>query len=170
VADTNNHLIRTIDLASGKTVTLDIAGLAPPAQPEANKKPDFADALQIDVPEAHARMIDGKIQFRVALTLPSGWKINELAPMQYWVETEGEPAALDSGALGHRTVDPPSAEFSVSVSANKAARDTVRLSLIYYYCQEDGSLCRVGSAVWHVPLTVQGDSGAEMVHLKLEQP
>lgn len=33
VADTNNHLIRTIDLASGKVRTLTIDGLEPPAKP-----------------------------------------------------------------------------------------------------------------------------------------
>ena len=35
VADTNNHLIRTIDLASGKVSTLKIEGLEPPGKPVA---------------------------------------------------------------------------------------------------------------------------------------
>jgi YVTN family beta-propeller protein len=35
VADTNNHQIRTIDLASGKVGTLNISGLSPPAKEKA---------------------------------------------------------------------------------------------------------------------------------------
>ena len=40
VADTNNHLIRTIDLKRGnKVATLTIAGLEPPALPKPQSKP-----------------------------------------------------------------------------------------------------------------------------------
>ena len=36
VADTNNHLVRVIDLKDGRVSTLNLAGLTPPRPPEAS--------------------------------------------------------------------------------------------------------------------------------------
>jgi DNA-binding beta-propeller fold protein YncE len=88
VADTNNHLIRTIDLATGKVATLAIAGLKPPganaetptAAP-APKKPGFKGAAQEKLEAATVKPVDGKVKFAVSLKVPSGWKMNPDAPM-----------------------------------------------------------------------------------------
>ena len=73
VADTNNHVIRTIDLDDGNRVaTLEISGLEPPEPPKIDTKPSFPGAAKIDVPVARVRPVDGKIRLQVALDLPGG--------------------------------------------------------------------------------------------------
>src|SRR5262249_41682186 len=52
VADTNNHLIRVIQLGPQPRVsTLTIAGLMPPSKAAASKAPSFDDAQQVEAGE-----------------------------------------------------------------------------------------------------------------------
>jgi DNA-binding beta-propeller fold protein YncE len=121
VADTNNSLLRVIDLATNKVSTLTIAGLTPPGVPAtsptsapktsptsapatpsasapaavpAPKKPAFKGALQEKLPQASVKAVDGQVRLQVALEVPPGWKMNPDAPMSYWLDTtaaEGAP-------------------------------------------------------------------------------
>ena len=80
VADTNNHQIRVIELASGKARTLAIAGLKPPQPPVA---PESTRKIPADHEEklapATVKPDGGAIRLSVALDFPTGYKINPLA-------------------------------------------------------------------------------------------
>ena len=81
VADTNNHAIRTINLQGDNQVaTLEIDGLEPPPAPKSDESSSFADAAQVELPAVRVKAVDGKLRLQVALELPTGFKINPLAP------------------------------------------------------------------------------------------
>jgi DNA-binding beta-propeller fold protein YncE len=187
VADTNNHLIRTIDIATGKVATLAIPGLtppgasstdaagsgaqAPPAGPAA-ERPDFATAQQVNVPPVRARPTGSAIQLHVKLEPPAGWKINPLAPMSYWLDAATPSGPADRAAFGRVRLPKPTAEFDVPVKVSGTGEETIRVALSYFYCQEsDNGVCKIGAVVFNVPVTVADDGTPgpiELSHTILE--
>jgi hypothetical protein len=177
VADTNNHAIRALELASGKVRTITIEGLAPPpkAEPKEESGP-FVGAKEIKLPPQSIKPSDGKIKFTVALKLPDGFKINPLAPMTYRVDPQleaGSPAASASPLVSRSEIakfvklekPAPTFEFSLPAAAN-VTNDQLRIGLRYYYCREGKEgVCKTGSVVWAVPLTISAQ-GAEKVALE----
>ncbi len=157
VADTNNHAIRTIDLADGNRVaTLEIKGLEPPAVKKIEFTPSFPDAKQVELPAVTLKPADGKVRLQVDLALPEGYKINPLAPLRYLVKADGDNGPLDRQTFGKLArVEKPSAKFDIDLPAMGDGNETVEVSLAYYYCQEGSEgLCKAGSVVWKLPLTL----------------
>jgi thiol-disulfide isomerase/thioredoxin len=175
VADTNNHLIRTIDLASGKVGTLEIAGLAPPggdgpagatSTAGAPKKPSFKGATQEKLKPQTVGAVDGKVKLAVSLKIPEGWKVNPLAPMSYWVDATKPDGPVDRAALGRTKLPEPVADFEVAVPVTGPGEDEVTVSLNYYYCEDkpDG-VCKFGAVVFTVPLKITKGGSKESVKL-----
>jgi len=171
VADTNNHLIRTIDLASSKLGTLAIAGLKAPAAPKVDKKPSFKGAAAVKVETAKVKPDKSVVKLHVSLKVPDGWKINAEAPMSYWLDSPKESGAADRGAFGKKKLEKPAAEFDVTVPVKGNGEDEVAVSLDYYYCEksEDG-VCKKGSVVFTVPLKIADDGSGDPVKLNFEIP
>lgn len=171
VADTNNHLIRTIDLTSGKVGTLAIAGLKAPGAPKVEKKPSFRGAAPVKVDLAKVMADKSTIKLHVSLKVPDGWKINAEAPMSYWLDSPKEAGPVDRAAFGKKKLDKPTAAFDVSVPVTGAGEDEVAVSLTYYYCQKgDDGVCKTGSVIFTVPLNIADDGSGEPVKLTYEIP
>jgi thiol-disulfide isomerase/thioredoxin len=168
VADTNNHLIRTIDLKHDNQVaTLEIAGLMPPEAPKLDAKPSFPGAAKVDLAAATVKPNDGKVRLQVALELPAGYKINPLAPLRYLVEAGEKDGPIDREALGKLTeVEEKSTKFDIDLpTATTTGSDKLKVSLAYYYCQTGAEgICKAGSVVWNVPLSLS-DAGPASVLL-----
>ena len=171
VADTNNHLIRTIDLKTARVSTLAIAGLKPPPPP-ATPRPPAANAEKL--PLAIVRTEQGAVRFRVELAFPPGYKVNTLAPWQYRLE-EVDRAQANGAAIFARDgfgksvrVGKPAAEFEIRLPVSSpSGRETVRVSVDYYYCREGSEgLCKFGSAAWTVPIEVSAAAEQAVVHLQ----
>jgi thiol-disulfide isomerase/thioredoxin/DNA-binding beta-propeller fold protein YncE len=159
IADTNNHLIRTVDLKNkNRVATVRIDGLKPPAKPVAAQKPSFdgvpvVDAGQVSVSPDKK----GAVALQVKLTLPVGWKINPLAPASFYVEAVGDSGPVDRSALGKTVrLAKPDAAFTIPLSVTAAAGEqTLRVLTDYYYCQQDErGLCKTGRVAWTVKLAV----------------
>ncbi|MGD9722181.1 MAG: thioredoxin-like domain-containing protein [Pirellulales bacterium] len=169
VADTNNHAIRTVDLArNNKVATLEIKGLEPPVAPQLDKRPSFPGAKEVDVAATQLRPMDGKVKLQVALELPSGYKINAQAPLRYLVEASSAKGPIGRDALDKLTDAPrtaPSFDIELPV-AEAAGTDRLKISLAYYYCQ-DGSegVCKAGSVIWTVPINIAADATNSSVSL-----
>lgn len=160
VADTNNHLIRTIDLDNGNAVaTLEIKGLTPPNPPKPadDSARTFAGAKPIDLEKTEVKPQNGAVKLSVRLELPEGFKINPAAPMAYRIEAESAEGPVDRAAIGKKTViEKPSAtpEIEIPLTAATGA-DSLKVSLVYYYCQEKKEgLCLAGSVSWNIPLEI----------------
>ncbi len=156
VADTNNHLVRVIDLAAGNEVTtLTIKGLEPPKQATYGQVDDQIDlpsnAKRTTFPTATIKPSDGAVKLSIDLKLPDKHRLNDLAPMSYKVEVlEGDPL-FATAAVGKpvRITEPaPRLQLSVPV-ANEQGSAKVRVSLAFMYCAEGAeALCKIGGIEW----------------------
>ena len=197
MADTNNHLIRVVDLKDNRVSTLAIAGLTPPEPPK-EAKPSFVlpGAVQETVPLATVRPENGQVRLAVELQLPAGYKINEAAPTAYRVDFPGGegreaggrkgdwlrvpevpvpfsgvgaggPIVCDKFAKPIR-VPKPAANFEIALPVSaETGRDTVRISLNYFYCRSGAEgLCKAGSAVWTVPIELKADAVTTVIPLR----
>ena len=160
VADTNNHAIRTIDLAHGnKVATLAIAGLEPPQPAKAQIKSPFAGVTAVELPPATVKPEDGKVRLDVSIELPLGYKVNPQAPVRYQVDA-AEAGPLDRQALGKLESTAPAKHFTIELPVKEATgRQQVTVSLALYYCQ-DGSegVCKAATAVRTFPLELSAAS------------
>jgi thiol-disulfide isomerase/thioredoxin len=153
VADTNNHAIRTIDVASGRVGTLKLQGVKPPAPPR--RAPNFPNAKVINAPEAE--VAPGKA-FTLSVTppLPEGFHLNEEAPIRYVVEIPGHADALDASEVSPSgaTISPPKSPFEVAVPLAATARSgetmKLKLSVQTFVCK--ATYCTVFNYVWNVPV------------------
>jgi DNA-binding beta-propeller fold protein YncE/thiol-disulfide isomerase/thioredoxin len=172
VADTNNHLIRVVDLKNDNRVsTLSIAGLNPPEPREEPSSADDSEGDTIDVPLTTLKPDAGQIHLSVRLELPEGYKINPQAPMAYRLATASKSGVVDRKRLGKTVkLGEPTAEFQVDVPLTAdTGSDELKLSLTYYYCQEGGAgLCKVGTVDWKVPVKLTLDADSSTVDLELK--
>ncbi len=175
VADTNNGLIRIIDLgAAGKVSTLSIPRLEPPKPPTTDQSRFvFPGAVEEKLEPVSVRAERGQIRLQVGLELPLGYKINSLAPMSYQVEAAGDgepqPGPVQRGSLGKRhRLEKPAADFEIVLPVSAAAgRDRLHVGLTYYYCREGAEgVCKVGSVVWTVPLELSSDAPGTVIPLR----
>lgn len=172
VADTNNHLIRTIDLATRQVGTLEIEGLQPP-QPQPVQRPRFEGAIIVEAAAATIRAIDGVVQLELRLDLPEGYKLNPLAPTGYLVEdAEGSSLIEPEGPSRLTRIEPPALPVRVRVPVRTAqGSGTLRVGLEYYYCQEGAEgLCKAGAVVWTVSLRLSPDATQQVVPLEYQVP
>lgn len=165
IADTNNHAIRVLDLASGKVSTLNIEGLKPAETKPADKRPDFAKAASVKGNALTLKPENGQVTLNLNLQLPVGWKINTLAPASYYVDEVGDAGLIDAAALGKQALETPTAQIAVKLPAKSSGTTTVKVSMNYYYCQDLNGLCKVGSVVFEQPLTISNDGTASSVDL-----
>jgi len=167
VADTNNHLIRTIDLQhDNRVATLPIEGLEPPKTFKPPVLPTFPGAEVVELPATTLKNVDGKVRLEVKLQLPDGYKINPLAPLRYLVEASGKQGPISREAVGKLTSVEPAANFAIELPAKAVTgKDDLKISLAYYYCQQGAEgLCKAGSVIWSVPVTLAAE-GQQTVEL-----
>ena len=160
IADTNNHLIRTIDLATNKVGTLTISGLQSPSAPKTiEKKPSFKGALPEAVPAATLKAENGEIKVKVELKIPAGWKVNPLAPMSYWVDSAKPAGPVARTAFGRKKLAEPTANFELNLPVSGSGEDEINVSLNYYYCEaKDEGVCKIGAVVFTLPIKIADDA------------
>jgi thiol-disulfide isomerase/thioredoxin len=172
VADTNNHLIRVVDLDhENRLGTLEIQGLEPPQAPEPAPLEPNKDAKLVDVPETALAPQQGEICLSVKLELPKGYKINALAPMAYQVQAVDAEGPVDRAAIGKAVrLKEPKAAFEIKLPVTaETGGDELKVTLNFYYCQEgDEGLCKTGTVIWTVPFTLGGDEAKPSAALKLK--
>ena len=95
IADTNNHLIRTIDLAeSDRVATFEIRGLTPPKPAAETGAANPSREVRVD--PVSLKPEDGLVWLKGVLKLPAGYKINPIAPMRYKLSASPETGVVDT--------------------------------------------------------------------------
>jgi hypothetical protein len=172
VADTNNHLIRTIDLAhDNRVATLEIKGLTPPRIAEHSEQADATRGSVVRAEPVTLKPQDGLVWLAAKLALPEGYKINPDAPMKYKLTAPGGPGPVDASGIGRSVkVDPPMAAFQVEIPlAQGSGETTVEVALDYYYCQEGPSgICKTGRVTWSVPLKIASTASTSTAPLQFK--
>jgi thiol-disulfide isomerase/thioredoxin len=170
VADTNNHAIRVVDPATGKTSTLAIRGLQPP-QARAAASGATADSVvaaatlsqEIAIAPQKLALAATGGALKIDVELPAGYHLNEDAPQRLQVSVvRGAPTLSFAGEQtfksGGKDVRLP---LTVPLRASAEGTAELRAQLTAYYCREDNTgTCRVKTLVWKIPVQVSADAGA----------
>ena len=187
VADTNNHAVRVVDLATKQTTTLAIRGLAPPPQPPAEAGAPEAAAEGASGPNAEEiksaprRLgLGTPAALVLEVALPAGYHLNPSAPHRYRVEVvgaqggstplmllpnPGQPLKGPTGQLEEAVLSLKSRPAGLPVRTQlypiSPGASELRASLTLYYCREDNTgTCRVKTLVWRAPVEVTAEPGA----------
>lgn len=165
VADTNNHAIRVVDPATGKTSTLNIRGLQPPSATATNATTETnAAPLAQELTVAPQRLAAGaSAALTISVELPAGYHLNESAPQHLQVSVLSgaqtlAPAGNQPFTRAGRDVKLP---LSVPLVAHAAGEAELRAQLTAYYCREDNTgVCRIKTLIWRIPVQVSADPSA----------
>ena len=151
IADTNNHLIRVADLKTRKVETLRITGLE-------KLRPRKSKRFLGETIELGQQSIDpGDASLTLQLELPSGYKLNKLAPTAVTATSEG--VVLSLGSESHRSFANPTFPLNIPISAREGEA-SIELGLVVYYCESaKDSLCFFKEARLKLPVKVIKGSG-----------
>jgi hypothetical protein len=151
VADTNNHAIRVIDLASGEVTTRVLFGI------EQFPVVDGEASLTVDLGTVEVGAGDGTLILDVVL--PDGYKINDLAPFSMTWETTGS-IVIDAD----RSIVEPAFPLEL---ASQFADGTIAGDLTIYYCETEAQqLCLIELVRLEASIDVVsgGPSSIEFTH------
>ena len=152
VADTNNHLIRIVDLKTRRTETLQIKGLD-------KLRPRKAKQFAGETIELPAQSIEpGDATLTVQLELPAGYKLNAQAPTALTIAAStGQAVNLTGGAEQVFSNPRFPVSFPVKVSEGEGV---LRADFVVYYCEAvKESLCFFKEARVSIPVKVVKGSG-----------
>ena len=165
VADTNNHAVRVVDVATGRASTLRLAGLkapavaAPPAAADVETLPAGVEEIKL-APQRLALGAANSLVVEVAL--PAGHHLNENAPHRVRASVERGGLALEGGkATLARASKDLRLPLRLPLQARAAGPAELSVRLSVYYCREDNTgTCRVQTLAWRVPVEVAADAAA----------
>ncbi|MCE9545820.1 MAG: redoxin domain-containing protein [Planctomycetia bacterium] len=184
VADTNNHLIRTVELTAPHAVSrLRLTGLKSPAKaaaPAATQGGEFQSAVAVKMSPATVRAVQNKAHgSEVKLTLhvvpPAGWHINTLGPMSYRVDVAGDAGPLDAQGIGKKELvaeEQRKSQLHITLPLKTTAgRAELTVSLAFYYCSDGPSgVCKTGAVTWTLPLEVSPKAASDTATLEYRLP
>ena len=152
IEDTNNHAIRVADLASGEVSTPDLTGLAIPDAVAGFEGLAWMDGEVIDVPLQTIKA-GAKGQLVVTFELPTGYKLNPAASVNYAVYVRGDGIQVPNSGRplsAHAIEFPLTIPFQASPGTHRAALD---IEATFYWCREDNTrVCMIQPTRWHVPV------------------
>ncbi len=162
IADSANHLIRTLDPATGAVSTLALQGIDSLRPPQPGP---------LEVRELPAQPVaPGAPHLRVAIQSPPGYHLNASAPSTLELTTDN-PAVLEPGErrLQWQT-DDPSVTFPVPVILAPGTA-TLTATLSAYYCREgQEALCFIARIEYRLPVTVAPGAASSEPVLSLTLP
>uniref|UniRef100_A0A8C4DE57 NHL repeat-containing protein 2 n=1 Tax=Dicentrarchus labrax TaxID=13489 RepID=A0A8C4DE57_DICLA len=178
VADTNNHQVKVLDLAS-KTVSLVrpvcvcACAYSVPSKPSGPAKAPTLpkSAARKEMPPV-AVSAGQTLTMTIALSLPEGTKLTEEAPSCWALSSEGNEWLLESPVVTGDIVD-LSKPFSISTKLPAVIKDSNRnpsltLAVWVYYCMETGNACMMKAASFNQPLQISASPGEEEVTVVLK--
>ncbi|MBX9652618.1 redoxin domain-containing protein [bacterium] len=163
VADTNNHLIRVVDLGTKKVTTLEIEGLTPPEEStDENETLPNADAKKV---EPVVLSSPKGVVIKAAVSVGKKEKLNPAAPMSYRltkITADGKKEVISKGKTPEVT---PKATLKLDEINLDGAKE-LEFALTYFPCQTGSEgICRIATQVWTIPVSF-GSGGTGEIDLK----
>lgn len=171
IADTNNHTIRRIDLQNNNQVTtLALRGLRPP-QISHSSSPSPPNAQRIQLDPLVIKPENKQLTLSVQLSLPEGWKLNDLTPIRYQIVVDSDDGPLDQNLVEDYVQQhgpQKTSEFDIELPlVSDSGSANVNLSLTCYYCREGAEgLCKVGNILWSIPVQLSPTAKKSRVVLR----
>ncbi|HEY8563761.1 MAG TPA: thioredoxin-like domain-containing protein [Pyrinomonadaceae bacterium] len=163
VADTNNHAIRVVDLATKTVTTLKIEGLKPPIETTGETE-GFSPNLRENRIESTEIAANAPNSMRVQIKLPAGFHLNRNAPNRYEISIDGAETAANAGGARKFSALP----LDIPLPAVRTGSANLKVRLSIYYCREDDTgACLIKTLLWHVPVKVSAaKKEASVIELK----
>jgi DNA-binding beta-propeller fold protein YncE len=160
VADTDNHVIRVVDLATRAVSTLALTGVPVPMPPAAAGSTAVDTGPLPDLPGTVDRKVEGKLPagdatLTIDLSLPEGADLSPGAPAQYRVLTVS--GAVRATAPGGRISEE---KTGIPLTVNGPGELEVRA--VYYWCDPSGT-CSIRSVRWRVAVAADPSAPAALV-------
>lgn len=162
VADTNNHVVRIIDLDAGIVDTLEFPNpeaLVIERDEVTILGGNSADDVEIQYEAQTLAVGDGELA--ISLTLPDGYKINDLVDSILEIAVEGDAVTFEDNQL---VID--ETNFAVPITVNEG-ESTITLEMTLFYCEED-NICLIDEATLLVPITASDDSDNTSISITRE--
>ncbi len=157
VADTNNHLIRALDIAAAKVSTLTLSNLSVASA----LTPGRAQKVTADA----QTVVPGATNLRITFNAPAGYHLNSQAPSRLTLSSSN-PAVVE---LGETALSWSSDEATVTLpvpAVLKSGTATLTGTASVYYCRSgEEALCFIGQL--EVTLPVMVDAAAAQSELSL---
>ena len=148
VADTNNHLIRRVDLKTGQVATFELKGLE---KLTAHMVRKFRGRV-VDAPKQS--LAPGKGSISLSFDLPAGYKYNAGAPFYVAYESGDEKSVRIDATEKARNFTEPKFPLNIPVEA-LTGNTTATIDSVIYFCNDaDEKVCLVDSVRIRVPLEV----------------
>lgn len=162
LADSNNHLIRVFDPATGQLSTLTLSNTGAVSPPAAGA------LVKVDLGEQAVR--PGATNLLVRISTPDGFKLNSQAPSTLTLaSSNGSVLELGETSLSWSS-DEKAVSFPVPVEL-RAGEAVLTGTLSAYYCRAgEEALCFIARHELSLRLNVKGGSGATEVELSYELP
>jgi DNA-binding beta-propeller fold protein YncE len=160
VADTNNHLIRTVDLASGEVSTLTLTNLGVAGAP--------GRAQSVVLPGQGIAAGAGSL--RLTFVSPPGYHLNALAPSRVEFQTpEGRTIVVERPRIAIESDDARATVETRATFRDGTTPLTVKATI--YYCRTGNEgLCLIHEADLIVPVTVSATATNRDLDLTYDLP
>nr|XP_057917695.1 NHL repeat-containing protein 2 [Doryrhamphus excisus] len=171
VADTNNHIIKVLDLHSNTVSLLPISGdyTDAPKPKTAAKAPKLPKgAALIDMP-LQSISAGQTLTVSLTLSLPEGAKLTKEAPSCWAVSAEGDEWLLDGQVVSGDITD-LSKPLSISAKLPEVPKKLqvgLKLSVWVYFCTAVGSACTMRAASFFQPLEISLTAAVGEVNIAL---
>ncbi len=160
VADTNNHLIRTIDLQTGQVGTLQLQGLETLTKHAVRK---FRGRV-IEV--AKQTVAPGAGSISLSFALPAGYKYNQGAPFYVAYRTSDDQAVKITDKETARNFTEPKFPLEIPIEA-KQGESVATIDAVIYFCNDEKEkVCLVDNVRVNVPLEVK-DGGQKQAKVEV---
>ena len=162
VADTNNHLVRTVDVSSGVVSTLTLSNLSVASAATPGRTVQVALPAQSVAP--------GSTTLRLTVAAPAGYHLNSQAPSRVTLSSSNTAVA----ELGERLLEWSSDEGSVTIPVPVLLAEgavTISATASAYYCRSgEEALCFIQQAELSLPLTIAASATQGEVRLDYALP
>lgn len=154
IADSNNHAIRVVDLATNETSTLvlrDPQGLL-------NHSPGDEAFAGKQITLETQTVAPGTGSIKVNPSLPEGYKLNPLAPSHVQWQSQDHTVAIIEAQSGQLTTAEPLAPLGTEASFSEGIT-TLTGSAVFYFCETYAEpLCMLDEVQFILPVRVSPDA------------
>jgi len=161
VADTNNHVIRMIDLTTGVTTTLVLSGVDTFDTPSDS---ELFPGTVVTLPTVSAAA--GVAELLLDVRLPEGYKVNDDASSSVTLADEGGVSSFPDG----ERVDLTGTTFPISIPLElREGLGMITADLALVWCRKDAEgLCLLERARFEIPLDVAATGPSASIRLPLD--
>ena len=157
VADTNNHRIRTLDLATGELSTLALSNLEIATV-------TMAGVIEDDVVLLPQRVAPGPVQIVLGLQVPEGYKFNTDGLFEFEWSAEGDVLRPEGPARYEARGPEMPLRLAGTVSANDGTAVLTATAVVFYCPAVDETFCLIRDVNFTAPIEVD-PAGASSIQL-----